>query len=118
MKNRVQRVKIKICGITSLEDGLMVSALGADAVGLIFAQSKRQITSSTAREIIDQLPAFVTTIGVFMNQPLETVQQITDETGIDVIQLHGTETPKYCEQLSRRIIKRFDVPVDEVPQYI
>ena len=66
MGNPIQRVKIKICGITSVEDGLMVSAMGADAVGLIFTQSKRQISPSTAIELVDQLPAFVTTVGVFM----------------------------------------------------
>lgn len=108
-----QRVKVKICGITSLEDALMAAALGADAVGFIFARSKRQISSSEARKIIERLPAFVTAVGVFMDQPLETVQHIADEAGIDVIQLHGSESPEYCGKFNRRIIKRFDIPLDE-----
>ncbi|MBN2030394.1 phosphoribosylanthranilate isomerase [bacterium] len=91
----------------------MAAALGADALGFVFAQSKRQIASLRARAIIARLPAFVTAVGVFMDQSLETVQKIADETGIDVIQLHGSETPEYCKQMNRPIIKRFDIPADE-----
>ncbi len=113
MNNKVQKIKVKICGITSLEDGLMATALGADALGFVFAKSKRQISTSTASAIIARLPSFVTMVGVFMDHPLETVLQIADKTGIDVIQLHGSETPQYCEQIDKPIIKRFDIPVDE-----
>ncbi|MCJ7813455.1 phosphoribosylanthranilate isomerase [bacterium] len=108
-----QNVKIKICGITLLEDAFMATALGADALGFVFARSKRHISLSEARKIISRLPAFVTAVGVFMNQSFEDVRRIADETGIDVIQLHGSETPEYCEQLDRPIIKRFAVQLDD-----
>ncbi len=106
------RAKIKICGITSLEDALMVAALGADALGFIFARSRRQLSPLQAKKIIARLPAFITAVGVFMDQSLETVRQIVNETGVDVIQLHGSETPEYCTQLDRRVIKRFNVSID------
>ncbi len=113
-----QNVKVKICGITSLEDAFMATILGADALGFVFARSKRQVSSSEARKIISHLPAFVTAVGVFMDQPLEYVQRITCETGIDIIQLHGSETPEYCKQLDKPIIKRFAIQPDDTAEIL
>ncbi len=101
--------KIKICGLTNLPDALMAAEYGADALGFIFAPSKRLIEPATARDIIRQLPPLVTTVGVFMDVPLSDVIEISQFTGIDVVQLHGNEPPEYCDQIKTRVIKRFGV---------
>ncbi len=103
------RTKIKICGITSLHDALMAARLGADAIGFIFADSVRRVSPEKVCEIIKRLPPILTTVGVFMNQPLQYVNNTVDETGIDVVQLHGKEPPGYCNSVRRRVIKRIDI---------
>lgn len=105
----IRKTRVKICGITAVEDGLTAAELGADALGFVFAPSKRRISPQTARGIIKELPPFVTTVGVFVNETVEKVQDIADFSGIDVIQLHGAESPEYCAKLKKRVIKRIDV---------
>jgi phosphoribosylanthranilate isomerase len=99
------KVRIKICGITTLSDGLMAAELGADALGFVFASSKRKINPKKARSIIQRLPPFVTPVGVFRNDEIMRVRSICCYTGIEVIQLHGEESPEYCRELGKRIIK-------------
>ena len=97
--------KIKICGITNLEDARAAADFGADALGFVFFRdSPRAITPEKASEIIARLPAFITTVGVFVNEPREKIQETAKAAGIDVIQLHGDESPESC-RLSRRVIK-------------
>jgi len=99
--------EIKICGITDREDALFAAACGVEALGFIFyAPSPRYITPERAREIIAALPNEVIKVGVFVNQEAATVQQIFTFCGLDLIQLHGDETPEYCDKfLSSRLIK-------------
>jgi phosphoribosylanthranilate isomerase len=99
--------EIKICGITSREDALFAAACGVEALGFIFyPPSPRHIVPAMARQIIAALPAEVVKVGVFVNQPAPAVQQIVDFCGLDLIQLHGDETPEYCRQFPRtRLIK-------------
>lgn len=108
-------IKVKICGITNLEDGLMAVEAGADALGFVFFQgSSRNISPEQAADIIRQLPPFVQTVGLFVNEDLATVNAIADRCGLDVVQLHGEESPDYCAGGKRRVIKAFRVKDDSV----
>ena len=97
--------KIKICGITNLDDAMAAVDFGSDALGFVFfRESPRAISPQSAASIIAKLPAFTTTVGVFVDSPLDEIQKIVNETGIDVVQLHGDEPPESC-RLHRRVIK-------------
>lgn len=99
-------VKVKICGVTRLEDALAAAELGADALGFNFwSQSKRHISPRAAREIIDALPPLVTTVGVFVNPTASEVQHAIDVAAIRIVQLHGDETPRFCARVERPVIK-------------
>src|SRR3569832_934845 len=103
---------VKICGITNLDDALAAVAAGADALGFNFYKpSPRYITPQHAREIIDQIPESVLTVGVFVNEEPDAVRTIANESSIQALQLHGDETPEYCRELaaSHYIIKSFAV---------
>jgi phosphoribosylanthranilate isomerase len=102
--------RVKICGITNLEDALLAAALGADALGFIFyPKSPRVVAPETARAIIKQLPPFVTTVGVFVDEEAAKVRDLAARVGLDWLQLHGKESPDYCRSLGRRIIKGFRI---------
>jgi len=99
--------RIKICGITTPDDARMVAAAGADAVGLNFyARSPRSIGLDTARQIIDALPSGVVRVGLFVNSGSEDVCRTFDRLGLNLIQLHGDEPPKYLAELSVRPVMR------------
>ncbi len=99
-------VRIKICGITNLEDALLAAELGADALGFIFyPPSPRAIEPDAAQAIIAQLPPFVSTVGVFVDEDAARVKELAAAVGLDWLQLHGLETPEYCHALGRRVIK-------------
>lgn len=98
--------RVKICGITNLEDALTAIKAGADALGFVFyPPSPRAVTVKQAAEIISQLPAFVTTVALFVDATREEVEQVIQETQIDLLQFHGQETPEFCEGFSRPYIK-------------
>ena len=102
--------KIKICGITNIEDAILAIDLGADALGFMFyEQSRRYIRPSEARYIISQLPPFITTVGVFVDQSLDEINNIKEKAGFDTIQLHGDESAELCEKLGGRTIKTIRV---------
>lgn len=93
-------VKVKICGITNVEDALAAIEMGADLIGFNFyPQSKRYVTPDQAREIIDKLPTFVDTAGIFVNAAGEHVRAVAKMCSLNWVQLHGDETPEYCEAL-------------------
>lgn len=94
---------VKICGITNEQDALLAVALGADALGFVFADSKRQISSDIARDIINRVPKEIMTIGVFKNQPIEVVDRIITKTGLQGAQLHGDESIEATQWLSERV---------------
>ena len=113
---------IKICGITNLEDAVAAIAMGADALGFNFYKpSPRYITPQSAREIIQQLPDEILKVGVFVNEASpEAVRNIANESGITALQLHGDESPEYCNDLADKyIIKCLAVSTDfdnQMPQ--
>jgi phosphoribosylanthranilate isomerase len=103
------QVKVKICGITNIDDAIAAVDFGADALGFVFFEkSPRYISHADAAAIIKKLPSFITTIGVFVNENPGQVEKIIDLTHIDVVQLHGNEPPEMCD-VSRRVIKAIRV---------
>jgi phosphoribosylanthranilate isomerase len=103
-------VKIKICGITNIEDALHAAGCGADALGFVFYdRSPRCLTPEAARGIIAELPPFVTAVGLFVNETPERIRQIADFCGLDVLQLHGDEGPADCDFAPRRVVKALRV---------
>ncbi|MEJ2588735.1 MAG: phosphoribosylanthranilate isomerase [Deltaproteobacteria bacterium] len=102
-------VRIKICGITHMDDALMAVHLGADALGFIFASSPRRITPECARLIVNGLPPFVQTVGVFVNESRAIIRDTMAFCGLDMIQLHGDESPEFCKGLGSVPIKSFRI---------
>ncbi|MHB8171337.1 MAG: phosphoribosylanthranilate isomerase [Thermincolia bacterium] len=102
-------VRVKICGLKDLPMALAAVDAGADALGFVFAQSSRQITPKKARDIIRDLPPYIAKVGVFVDEPRERVEEIAAYCGLDVLQLHGSETPEYCRGLSRPVVKAIRV---------
>jgi len=102
-------VRVKICGITNLEDARMAVEAGADALGFVFCiASPRCLSYSNACQIIRQMPPMVMKIGVFVNPPAE-VARLAIECGLDAIQFHGDEPPDFCQNFVPRAIKAFRV---------
>ncbi len=107
-------VRVKICGIINLEDALLAADLGANALGFIFyAKSPRSVAPEVAREIIRQLPPFIVTVGVFVNEDAAVVRDLAERVGLDWVQPHGSETPEYCRSLGRRVMKAFRIQDEE-----
>jgi phosphoribosylanthranilate isomerase len=103
-------VRIKICGITNLDDALLAAELGADALGFIFyPKSPRYVAPEAARAIIAQLPPLVTSVGVWVDEAAAVVQELAARVGLDWLQVHGQESPEYCRSLGRRVIKGFRI---------
>lgn len=102
-------MRVKICGITRFEDAHAAVRFGADAIGFVFYEaSPRHVFPETVRDIISNLPPFITTVGVFVNATPSEINEIVEITGIDVVQLHGEEPPEECS-LWPRVIKAIKV---------
>ncbi|MDH0098632.1 MULTISPECIES: phosphoribosylanthranilate isomerase [Pseudomonadaceae] len=103
-------VRSKICGITRIEDALAAVEAGADAIGLVFyAKSPRAISVEQALAIIQALPPFVTTVGLFVDMPRAELQQLLQRVPLDLLQFHGDESPADCEGHGRPYIKALRV---------
>lgn len=103
-------VRVKICGITSIEDALQAVNEGADALGFVFHEkSPRYVLPEQATAIIKALPPFVQAVGLFVNAELDFVNDTLDQCRLDLAQLHGDEPPEYCDQVNRRVIKAFRI---------
>ncbi len=100
-------MKVKICGITNYQDASAALKLGVDALGFIFAPSPRRISPEKAKEIISALPPFVKTVGVFVNEDPSAIRNIMNFCGLDLIQLHGDESPEFASEFMPYAIKAF-----------
>ena len=99
-------VRSKICGITRIEDALIAAEAGADAIGLVFyAKSPRAVSIQQARDIVAALPAFVTTVGLFVNASREELSDVLAGVALDLLQFHGDETPTQCEAAGRPYLR-------------
>ncbi len=106
-------MKIKICGITNIADAKFCVDLGADAIGFIFyKKSKRYVSPNIVRNIIQKLPSFVAKVGVFVNEEIKRVNEIAGETKLNIVQLHGDESPEYLKEIDYSVIKAFRVDDD------
>jgi len=103
-------VRVKICGMTNLDDALQAASCGADALGFNFyPESPRYVAPEKARAIVSALPPFVTVVGLFVNAPASEVEEISRDCGVHVLQLHGDEGPEFCGQFSRPVIRAIQV---------
>jgi len=113
--------KIKICGITNLDDALTTLELGVDALGFVFAESSRNVTPDTVEQIVSEIAVPILKVGVFVNEDIEKVQQICEKCSLDYVQLSGHEDSDYIEKLTVPTIKVFKVKdqtvLKEIPQY-
>ncbi|MBT8129536.1 MAG: phosphoribosylanthranilate isomerase [Gammaproteobacteria bacterium] len=101
-----QRTRVKICGITRVEDALAASVMGVDAIGLVFyPKSPRHVSIEQAASICSQLPAFITTVALFLDAEQVFVDDVIRQLPIDLLQFHGAEDPAYCERFDRPYIK-------------
>lgn len=101
-----RRTRVKICGITRIEDALVAAQSGADAIGLVFyPQSPRAVSVEAARAICAALPPFVTTVGLFVDAEPESLRAVLRDVPLDVLQFHGAEAAAYCTQFGRPFLK-------------
>jgi len=103
-------VKVKICGITNVEDGLAAAAAGADALGFIFYEhSPRFVPIEKAATVIQALPPMIVKVGVFVDAEEEVVYRAIRECGLNLLQFHGSESPEFCVQFGLMSMKAFPV---------
>ncbi|MEW6352206.1 MAG: phosphoribosylanthranilate isomerase [Thermodesulfobacteriota bacterium] len=107
-------VRVKICGITTIEDAMAAVGAGADALGFVFAPSPRRVSPDRARAIVRELPPFVITVGVFVNAGLEEIRAIRAFCKLGLVQLHGSESEDFVNQLGSGTIKALRVGSDTV----
>jgi phosphoribosylanthranilate isomerase len=106
-------MNVKICGITNVEDALLCESLGANALGFIFySKSKRYIPPDKAAEIIEKLSPFTVKIGVFVNENITVINEVSKETKINIVQLHGDEDESICGKIYQPVIKSFRIRED------
>ena len=113
------RTRIKICGITRIEDGLAAASSGADAIGFVFyAKSPRCVAPAQARVIADRLPPFVTSVGLFVDATPAEVRDVMRVARLDCLQFHGDESPDYCASFSIPFMRAARVrPGQDLLQY-
>lgn len=105
-RDEMMYTRVKICGVTTPQDALLVADAGADAIGLNFyADSPRVVSVDTASEIVRTVAPFVTVVGLFVDEPAERVARIAERAGIEVLQFHGDESPAFCAQFGRPWLK-------------
>lgn len=102
--------RIKICGITRVEDALAAAHGGADAIGLVFYdKSPRYVTVQQAAQLAKAIPPFITVVGLFVNASADYVRAVQEEVPLDVLQLHGEEEPEFCACFNRPYLKAIRV---------
>lgn len=112
---KMKNTKIKICGITNLADARFVAGAQVDYMGFIFyGGSPRYIEPAKAGAMINWIEG-PQKVGVFVNQPLDDVNMIARQTGVDLVQLHGGESPEYCALVEKPVIKAIHVSKNSTP---
>jgi len=107
------KTRVKICGITRVEDGLAAARLGADAIGLVFyAGSPRAVDTQQARKIVAALPPFVTPVGLFVNADAQAVRATLSAVPLGLLQFHGDETPDFCSAFGMPYLRAVRVRPD------
>ena len=102
------RTRTKICGITRIQDIDAVVAAGVDAIGFVFyAPSPRSVTPEQAKKLLKHVPAYVQTVGLFVNATGNEIEQVLKTVPLDLLQFHGDETPEQCQQLASAVNKRW-----------
>jgi len=108
------RTRVKICGLTGREDVDAAVEAGADAIGLVFApRSPRRLHADEARDLVAQIPAFVTCVGLFQDQDFAEVSSILERVPIGLLQFHGTESADFCAQFARPYLKAVSMVVPD-----
>ena len=111
--NQHSRTRVKICGITRVEDALSAVHAGADAIGLVFyAQSPRCVSIAQAQAIVAAMPPFVGGVGLFVNATTAEIQSTLTQVHLDIVQFHGDETPEQCAQINFPYYKAIRVKSD------
>ncbi|MGC9453783.1 MAG: phosphoribosylanthranilate isomerase [Phycisphaerae bacterium] len=105
----MQRVRVKIEGLRDPAEALKIAQMGADAVGVVFAESPRWVSPEQARAIVDALPLWVASVGVFVNAEVEAINRVVARTGVGYVQLHGDEPPEMVARIDAPVIKAFHV---------
>ena len=105
----MQRVRVKIEGLREPRDAMRAAQMGADAIGMVFAESPRWVSPDQGRAIVDILPPWVATVGVFVNADPVAINRVVERTGIGYVQLHGDEPPEIVGQINAPCIKAFRV---------
>lgn len=106
-------VRVKICGLTRVEDAVEAARLGVDAIGLVFyPKSPRNVSIARAAAIIAALPPFVSVVGLFVDATREWVETVLSECAIDILQFHGDESPAFCASFHRPYLKAVRVQAD------
>jgi phosphoribosylanthranilate isomerase len=105
----MQRVRVKIEGLRDPASAMKVAQMGADAVGVVFAESPRWVSPEQAAQIVSVLPPWVSSVGVFVNADAATINRVVEKTGIGYVQLHGDEEPEIVGRIHAPCIKAFPV---------
>lgn len=110
MQTRQRRTRVKICGLTRVQDITAAAAAGVDALGFVFyPESSRALTLEQAVDLRQAVPAFVDLVALFVNASASQVQDVIDRVGPDYLQFHGDETPEFCASFGRRYLRAFRV---------
>ena len=115
MGGRARPVKVKVCGLTRPEDALAAEELGVDAIGLVFAESRRRVDEAAAREVVSAVGPFVVKVGVFRDQPLDEVLRLVSRLRLDAVQLHGAEDVAYAAAVREAAAVVRAVSAEEAP---
>ena len=109
------RTRVKICGLTRPDDVIFAVKAGADALGFVFyKQSPRYVSPEIARELVNLVPAWVSTVGLFVNSEFNEISEVADYVGVSHVQLHGDEPETLCKKISRPVIKAIRLPTSGI----
>ena len=111
-------MRVKICGITQIEQGRAIADLGADSIGFIcVSKSPRYVKPEQIKQIVDKLPRKTVKVGVFADRTESEIVSIVDRAGLTAVQLHGAESPEYCQQLRQQLCQKIDSAIELIKAF-